>query len=64
MVAVFDDEDDGDLNGDGLINVSDLLEVLAEFGCTSGCNADLTGDDNVNSSDTLALLGVFGTSCD
>ena len=54
----------GDLNGDGFINVGDLLEVLAEFGCTSGCTADLTGDDKVNSSDTLALLGVFGTSCD
>ena len=54
----------GDLTGDGLINVSDLLEVLGDFGCTSGCSADLTGDDQVNSSDTLALLGVFGTACE
>ena len=53
----------GDLDGDELISVSDLLIVLADFGCTGVCNADLTEDGVVDTGDILALLGVFGTAC-
>ena len=28
----------GDINGDGGMNVADLLVILSEFGCSSGCN--------------------------
>lgn len=52
-----------DINNDGEINVSDLLAILADTGCTSGCTADITGDDIVNGADLVLFLGVYGSSC-
>jgi len=54
----------GDFNDDGLRNTSDLLILLSDFGCNSGCIADdLSGDNLVNATDLLLFLGVFGTPC-
>jgi hypothetical protein len=54
----------GDLNGDGVINTSDILGFLSEFGCEIDCNAaDLSGDGEVNTTDLLALLSLFGSNC-
>jgi len=52
-----------DLNGDSLISVSDVLILLAEFGCLTGCTADINGDGMVTVADVLSLLGGFGTTC-
>jgi len=52
-----------DLNGNGAVEVGDVLLVLAEFGCESGCTTDLTGDGFVAVDDILILLSAFGTSC-
>jgi hypothetical protein len=53
----------GDFNNDGVISVNDLLEILAEFGCTSNCATDLNDDDLVSVADLLEILSVFGTIC-
>ena len=53
----------GDLNGDSVITVADVLLVLAEFGCLSDCTADVDGDTYVNVADILLLLAAFGTAC-
>lgn len=54
----------GDLDGDGIIGVSDTLEILANFGCDgNGCTGDIDGDLLVGVSDILQLLSVFGASC-
>jgi hypothetical protein len=53
----------GDLNGDGVVNVSDLLILLANWGlCPEGndCPADLNDDGVVNVSDLLMLLANWG----
>jgi hypothetical protein len=53
----------GDLNGDGVINVSDLLILLGAWGdcpASGPCPADLNGDGTVNVSDLLILLGNWG----
>lgn len=53
----------GDLNGDGVVNVSDLLLLFAAWGeCEAGaaCIADLNGDGSVNVSDLLILLSNWG----
>jgi len=52
----------GDLNGDGVVNVSDLLLLLGAWGPCSGqpCPADLNGDGVVNVSDLLVLLANWG----
>ena len=52
----------GDLNGDGVVDVSDLLILLGAWGPCSGgsCDADLNDDGTVDVSDLLALLANWG----
>lgn len=50
----------GDLNGDGVVNVNDLLVMLSAWGPNAGHPADLNGDGNVNVTDLLQLLTVWG----
>ncbi len=54
----------GDFNDDGVINISDLLIFLSEFGCNSNCFADMDGDGYVGSGDLLSFLSVFSNTCD
>jgi hypothetical protein len=53
----------GDINGDGMITVADILLILSEFGCMSSCESDVDGDGYVNVSDLLFLLSMFGEVC-
>ena len=53
----------GDLDGDLQVTVSDILDVLSEFGCSSGCMMDINGDGATNVTDVLAVLSAFGTTC-
>jgi hypothetical protein len=54
----------GDLNGDQLVGVSDVLLLLSGFGCMEGCGeSDANGDGIVNVTDVLFLLGLFGSVC-
>lgn len=50
----------GDLNGDGVVDVSDMLLLLADWGPCEGCAADLNGDGVVDVSDLLILLANWG----
>jgi len=53
----------GDLSGDAVVNVTDLLMLLGAWG-TDGSGADLAEPlDVVNVSDLLVLLGAWG-ACD
>jgi len=52
-----------DFDGDGERTVTDLLWVLSEYGCTSGCTADLNGDGMVTVIDLMNLLSNYGVSC-
>lgn len=49
-----------DVNGDGAVNVTDLLALLAAWGTNPGHPADLDGDGTVGVTDLLALLGGWG----
>jgi hypothetical protein len=54
----------GDFNGDGVINISDLLLFIGNFGCPSSCGVyDLTNDGPVNVSDLLIFMAAYGTIC-
>jgi len=53
----------GDYTGDGARSTADLLVLLSEFGCLSGCPTDITWDDVVGVDDLLAFLAVFASSC-
>ena len=53
----------GDLNVDGVIGSSDILELISNYGCTSDCFADINGDGTTEIHDLLLLLSKFGDSC-
>ncbi|MFN0137143.1 MAG: right-handed parallel beta-helix repeat-containing protein [Phycisphaerae bacterium] len=56
----------GDVNGDGVVNLTDLSILLAHFGVMSGAtlaDGDLNGDGDVDLSDLSDLLANFGESC-
>ena len=46
----------GDVDGDNSVTVSDLLEILAEFGCTEGCTTDISGDGSTTVVDLLEVV--------
>ncbi|MCP4759618.1 MAG: hypothetical protein GY894_03575 [Planctomycetes bacterium] len=46
----------GDVNGDGVVTIDDLLELLSQWGPCTGCSADLNGDGEVSVDDLLELL--------
>ena len=50
-----------DVNGNGAVDVADVLLVLSDFGCSSDwCAAtDIDGDGGITVSDVLALLSAF-----
>ena len=55
-----------DTNGDGAVNVLDLIDLLLCFGLpgTGTCaEEDINGDGTVNVLDLIELLLEFGTSC-
>ena len=54
----------GDVNGDGCVDDSDLLQVLFAFGDTgSRLPEDLNGDGTVDDADLLEVLSNFGSGC-
>jgi probable HAF family extracellular repeat protein len=55
---------DGDVNGDGCVDDSDLLRVLFAFGATgNNLPEDLTRDGTVDDADLLQVLFNFGSGC-
>jgi hypothetical protein len=52
----------GDVTGDGVVNVLDLVAVVAAWGsCADACVADLNGDSTVDVADLLiVILGWSG----
>ncbi len=53
-----------DVNGDGCVDESDLLEVLLRFGETHDGGADVNGDGVVDDADLLAVLMDCGVVCE
>jgi hypothetical protein len=53
----------GDADGDGVININDLLAVLGEFGSPPVLDTDFNDNGIVDIDDLLAVLGTFGTAC-
>ena len=49
----------GDVNGDGVVNVSDLLMIISAWGSCTDCPEDLNGDGEVNVSDLLLILSFW-----
>ena len=50
----------GDVNGDGIVNIQDLVKVATSFGQTGQSDADVTGDGVVNIADLVKVAGIIG----
>lgn len=50
----------GDLDGDGVVGVSDLLMFNVHYGTVGSSPADFDGDGSVGVADLMVLLGEFG----
>ena len=53
----------GDANGDGAVDVADLLLILAAFGGSECGRTDLDGDCDTDVRDVLTCLSDFGARC-
>ncbi|MFK7959025.1 MAG: dockerin type I domain-containing protein [Phycisphaerales bacterium] len=54
----------GDVNGDGMVDFSDILSVLSAFGTCPPpqlCAGDVNGDGEIDFTDLLTVLSAFGT---
>lgn len=61
-IDVVEQSCQGDLNGDGTVDITDLLNVLSQWGtCTSGCSADTNDDGTVDITDLLTVLAGWGS---
>ena len=49
-----------DLNGDGDVGFSDVVQVLSSWGVCAACPEDLTGEGTVDFADLLEVLSSFG----
>ena len=49
-----------DVNGDGSVNIQDLVLVAGQFGETGKNSADVNGDGVVNIQDLVLVAGAFG----
>ena len=49
-----------DVNGDGIVNIQDLVLVSGQFGKTGKNSADVNGDGFVNIQDLVLVAGAFG----
>jgi hypothetical protein len=55
---------EGDVNGDGCVDDTDLQMLLVAFGQSgSGLREDLNGDGVVDDSDLLVVLAHYGSGC-
>ncbi|MFQ5805662.1 MAG: hypothetical protein ACE5I3_04345 [Phycisphaerae bacterium] len=56
----------GDLNGDWMVDLTDLATLLSNYGTTSGASyedGDIDGDGDVDLADLAALLSNYGMTC-
>ena len=52
----------GDLNGDGVVNIQDIVLIASSFGESSESDADLNGDGEVNIQDLVMAAKALGNA--
>ena len=50
----------GDVDGDGTVNIDDIIEVILAWGATGSNAADLDGDGTVGLQDLVLVLNFYG----
>lgn len=59
-IAVWRGAKKGDLNDDGVVNIDDVFELLANWGECEDCPADLNEDGVVDINDLFEMLSYWG----
>ena len=52
----------GDVNGDGMVNIQDLVLVAGRLGQSGANSADVNGDGSVNIQDLVLVAGALGNT--
>lgn len=60
-LEVTDADCEGDLDGDGRVSITDLLQILSQWGACGDCTADFNGDGTVDVTDLLTVLAAWGS---
>ena len=50
----------GDVDGDGMVDVSDVLQIIGTWGSCQGCAEDLDNNGVVDVGDLLQLISEWG----
>ena len=59
--AVLNAEIEGDLNGDGIVNIIDVLALISAWGPCPGCSEDLNDNGTVDVVDLLIVVANWGS---
>ena len=59
-VSCEDSPCSADVSGDGIVNVTDILAIVGNWGACSGCVEDIDGNGMVDVTDLLAVVGAWG----
>ena len=59
-VSCEDNPCSADIDGDGSVNVIDLLAIIESWGACSGCVEDIDGNGMVDVTDLLTIVGAWG----
>jgi hypothetical protein len=62
FIAIADTLAPGDVDGDGVVGVNDLLAVIGAWGPCQGCTEDINNDGVVNVTDLLEVIGNWSGS--
>jgi len=49
-----------DINGDGVVSVSDILILIEQWGSCNGCTGDINSDGTVDITDLLEIVAAWG----
>lgn len=49
----------GDVDGNGVVEMTDVLILLSVYGCAESCTFDVTGDDQITVADLLLVLSQY-----
>ena len=52
----------GDINGDGMVNIQDIVLIASSFGESVESNADVNGDGEVNIQDLVVVANALGNA--
>ncbi|MCH2139444.1 MAG: autotransporter adhesin family protein [Phycisphaerales bacterium] len=59
-IDVIKDPCPGDSDGNGVVNIDDLLTVIGNFACQGECDGDVDDNGSVDIDDLLMVIGNFG----